>query len=274
MAIFTQRTIGTERSHVTAYDHGAHVAQWTIGSVPVIWVSRLARYAADQSIRGGIPVCWPWFANGPDGQRTPSHGLVRTVGWTLQEQESDRLLWTLSSADLPQHSRLLFDQGFESTMEATVRADALVVSHTVTNTSPTAFTYELALHTYLHVGDVRDARLHGVDGVDYYDKVTGTQATQEGPLRISGEVDRIYRTPGPVRVQDPTLQRVITLEASGARNVVVWNPGPDGAAKMSDFADQEWTQMLCVETANIDDNAVALEPGQSHSTSVRVSVGS
>lgn len=272
MAIFTQRTMGTEHSRVTAYDHGAHIAEWTIGSVPVIWVSSRARYAADQAIRGGIPVCWPWFANGPDGQRTPSHGLVRTLGWTLQEQKPDRLVWTLASADLPQASRLLFDHDFESTMEASWRADSVEVSHTVTNTGSDAFTYELALHAYLHVGDVRDVLVHGLDGADYYDKVTQGEATQAGALRIAGQLDRIYRTPGPVRVQDPTLQRVIIVEPSGAGNVVVWNPGPDGAAQMSDFADHEWTQMVCVEAANVDANAVPLDPGQSHSTTLKVSV--
>ncbi len=272
MAIFTQRTMDTEHGRVTAYDHGAHIAEWTIGSVPVIWVSRLAKYAAGQSIRGGIPVCWPWFASGPDGQRTPSHGLVRTVGWTLQERAPDRLTWGLSSSALPQSSRPLFDHDFESTMEASLRTDALEVSHTVTNTGPVAFTYELALHTYLHVGDVRDVNLHGLDGAAYYDKVAQVEGIQEGALRIAGEVDRIFSTPGPVRVQDPTLQRVITVEASGAGNVVVWNPGPDGAAEMSDFADHEWTQMVCVETANIDANAVHLEPGQSHRTTLTVSV--
>lgn len=272
MAIFTQRTVGTEQSRVIAYDHGAHVAQWTIGSVPVIWVSRLARYAAGESIRGGIPVCWPWFANGRDGQRTPSHGLARTVGWTLQEQGPDHLAWTLASTDLPQPSRLLFDHDFESTMTVSWHTDAVEVTHTVTNPGPDAFTYEVALHTYLHVGDVRDVRLNGLDGVGYYDKVIQAEALQEGVLRIDGEVDRIYRTAGPVRVEDPTLRRVIGVESTGAGNVVVWNPGPDGAAQMSDFADQEWTQMVCVETANIDTNAVVLPPGQTHRTTARVSV--
>ncbi len=273
MAAFTERTIHADQGDLTAYDHGAHVAEWINRAVPVVWVSKRAKYVADQAIRGGIPVCWPWFANGPDGQRTPSHGLARTACWSLEEQHPDQLLWTVSAGDLPVTSRDLFAHEFDSTMKVTLGTDVLQVSHTVTNTGSDPFTYEIALHTYLHVGDVRDVHLYGLDSAGYFDKVAGVEATQVGPLRIAGEVDRIFRTTGPVRIEDPTLQRVITVGSTGAGNVVVWNPGPEGATQMSDFADHEWTQMVCVETANVDANAIRLEPGGTHATTVTLSVG-
>lgn len=273
MAAFTERTIKADHSALIAYDHGAHVTQWVHHGVPVVWVSRRSEYVADRAIRGGMPLCWPWFANGPDGDRQPSHGLARTQCWGLQEQGPGQLCWTLSPADLPANSRELFPHEFDSTMEVALDPDELRVTHTVTNRGAQPFSYEVALHTYLHVGDVRDVRLHGLDAADYYDKVAKVDATQSGTLRIDGEVDRVYRSPGPVRVEDPTLERVITVASRGAGNVVVWNPGAEGAADMSDFGDEEWTQMVCVETANIGENAVSLGPGRTHSTTATITVG-
>ncbi len=273
MAAFTERTIQADHSALTGYDHGAHVTQWVHHAVPVVWVSKRSEYVADRAIRGGIPVCWPWFANGPEGDRQPSHGLARTQSWGLRDQSPGHLSWALSSTDLTATSHELFPHEFDSAMDVALAPNALEVTHTVTNTSAHAFTYEVALHTYLHVGDVRDVSLNGLDAADYYDKVAKVEATQSGPLRIAGEVDRIYHAAGPIRIEDPTLGRIITVESSGAGNVVVWNPGPRGAAGMSDFGDDEWTQMVCVETANVGDNAITLEPGRSHSTRAMVSVG-
>ncbi|MGB3257623.1 MAG: D-hexose-6-phosphate mutarotase [Ornithinimicrobium sp.] len=272
MAEFTERTLRADHSTLTAYDHGAHVAQWVHHAVPVVWVSQRSKYAADQAIRGGIPVCWPWFASGPGGDRKPSHGLARTQSWSLSDQAPGRLAWALSSGDLSETSRQQFPYPFDATMEVTLDPDAVQVTHTVTNTGARAFTYEIALHTYLHVSDVRDVQLLGLDGADYYDKVATADATQSGPLRIDGEVDRIYDVAGPVRIEDSILERVITVTSSGGGNVVVWNPGPSGAATMSDFGNEEWTQMVCVETANVGDHAVALEPGRSHATAATITV--
>lgn len=272
MAAFTERIISSSQGRVIAYDHGAHVAQWTLHGVPVVWVSRRSMYTADKAIRGGIPVCWPWFANGPSGEQSPSHGLVRTLPWRLTDHQADALAWSLSAADLPSPSRDLYPADFDSMVQVRISPDDLEISHTLVNTGSSALTYEIALHTYLHVGDVRDVVVLGLDGVDYYDKVLRTSARQEETLRISGEVDRIYGSPGPIQVHDPTLNRVLNIEAKGAGNVVLWNPGSVGAEEMSDFADEEWTRMVCVETANIGDRAVHVEPGARHTTAARISV--
>jgi len=268
MSAFTPRHFGTPGSVATAYDHGAHVASWLVDDVPVVWVSRRSTYTSDAAIRGGIPVCWPWFANGPSGDQTPSHGLVRTAAWTLGDHTDSRAQWVLSSGDWPDAY-----EGAECTLEAQVEGRSLRVAHTVTNTGGDSMSYEVALHTYLHVGDVRDVSVNGLDDVAYFDKVTQTQATQAGDVRIRGEVDRIYDASGPVDVLDPTLERMITVTNEGAQNVVVWNPGPEGAHEMADFADEEWTQMVCVETANIGERRVHLAPGDSHTTALRLDAG-
>lgn len=268
MSAFTPRHFGTPGSVATAYDHGAHVASWLVDDIPVVWVSRRSTYTSDAAIRGGIPVCWPWFANGPSGDQTPSHGLARTATWTLGDHSDSRVQWALSSGELPdEYARA------ESTLEARIEGHSLRVAHTVTNAGDTALSYEIALHTYVHVGDVRDAKIRGLDGVHYFDKVTQEANRQAGDLRIDAEVDRIYESDSTVEVLDPTLNRLITVTNEGAQNVVVWNPGPEGAHEMADFADEEWTQMVCVETANIGERRVHLAPGASHTTALRLDVG-
>lgn len=269
MSSFTPRRLGQPDSIVTAYDHGAHVAQWVVDDVPVVWVSRRSSYAADVAIRGGIPVCWPWFANGPSGDRRPSHGVARTATWTLLEHSESSARWGLTTSTPRQSPDVLATQ-CESTLDVRVTGRSLVVAHTVINSGDALLSYEIALHTYLHVGDVRDVSLRGLDAAPYFDKVTQTTATQTGDLRIAGEVDRIYDSGEPVTVLDPTLDRSIMVTSEGAGNVVVWNPGPAGAASMSDFADEEWTQMVCVETANIGDRSIQLSPGASHTTTARI----
>lgn len=264
MSAFTPRRLGPPDSLVTAYDHGAHVAQWDVEGVPVVWVSRRSRYAADVAIRGGIPVCWPWFADGPSGNSQPSHGVARIASWTLLDHTQSSARWGLTTSD----------PDCECTLDVEVTERSLVVSHTVLNCADAAMSYEIALHTYLHVGDVRDVSVLGLDTAPYFDKVTQTTATQTGDLRIVGEVDRVYTSQEPVTVLDPTLDRSITVTSTGSGNVVVWNPGPDGAASMSDFADDEWSQMVCVETANVGDRSIHVGPGASHCTTARIDVTS
>lgn len=271
MAAFTPRTLTSGPSVLTAYDHGAHVASWTVHDVPVVWVSSRSQYAVGVAIRGGIPVCWPWFASGPDGERSPSHGVARTSTWQLSEQRADSATWRLST-DMIEGADETVGADVVCEMHVMVTADSLQVRHTTTNVDDKPMTYELALHTYLHVGDVRHAEIEGLDEVRYFDKVTQQEAEQDQPLRVEGQTDRIYYSPGPVRVIDPILARDLTIRSEGAHNTVLWNPGPDGAASMVDFGDEEWTQMVCVETAALGEQAVRLAPGESHTTTTLVSV--
>ncbi|MGB5951655.1 MAG: D-hexose-6-phosphate mutarotase [Ornithinimicrobium sp.] len=271
MAAFTPRTLTSGDGVLTAYDHGAHIASWAIREVPVVWVSRRSEYVTDVAIRGGIPICWPWFASGPDGDRKPSHGLARTSTWELLEQQADSATWRLAPHMMADAGRLP-EGDVICEMHVMLTPESMQVRHTTTNVGNDPMTYELALHTYLHVGDVRHVEVLGLDGVPYFDKVIQQDGTQDDLLRVDGEVDRIYHSPGPVSVVDRILGRELTVRSEGADNTVIWNPGPEGAASMSDFDDAEWTQMICVETANIGQQGIHLAPGESHTTTALISV--
>jgi glucose-6-phosphate 1-epimerase len=277
MADFTPRTLTIGPSELTAYDHGAHLAQWSRHGVPVVWVSRRARYETGESIRGGIPVCWPWFAAGRDGRTQPSHGFARTAGWHLAEETDTGLRWRLTDGDthgLPGTER--FPHRFELVHEVEVLREAgsevLEVSCTALNPGDSPFTFEIALHTYLHVGDVQAVRLSGLDGVGYYDKVGAAEQTQQGDLRLTGETDRIYHSPGPVVLRDPVLERDLDIRSEGADSTVVWNPWAAQAAELPDLGDDEWSRMVCVEAAALGEAGIELAAGASHTVTQRIAV--
>ena len=134
------------------------------------------------------------------------------------------------------------------------------------------FLYDAALHTYLHVGDVRRITVHGLENTPYRDKVLGReQPGVDGPITFAGEVDRVYLdTTAAVTVVDPSLGRTLTVTKEGSSSTVVWNPWVAKAAALADFGDDEWPAMACVETANVGGGAVTLGPGQSHTTTAAV----
>lgn len=272
-----RRSHHTADGSVATYDQGAHLAQWVVGEVPVIWVSQHAEYAEGRPIRGGVPVCWPWFGPGRTGDLTPAHGFARIAPWRLLEDRSGqgtvRLLWELTSDDVAAvEGADLLPHAFTCHLEVVVSTSA-TVALTVRNDDTTAWDFEAALHTYLHVGDVRRVRVTGLDGVDYFDKVLGAHDTQQGDLVLTGETDRVYTSDAPVRVHDPALGRTVVVEKAGSATTVVWNPWTAKAAAMADFGDGEWPQMLCVEAACVGDQAVRLEPGAVHTLSTTVTPG-
>lgn len=272
----TGRTHDTATGTVTVHDQGAHLTEWRVGEVPVIWVSQASEYAVGTPIRGGVPVCWPWFGPGRGGDLTPAHGFARIAPWRLLEESTEdgtvRLLWELTPADVAatdgaQH----FPHAFTARVEVTV-SESATISLTVRNDDTEPWDFEAALHTYLHVGDIRRVRLTGLEGTRYFDKVLQSEGSQEGQLSFSGETDRVYRAEGAVQVHDPVLDRTLVIEKAGSANTVVWNPWVDKAAAMSDFQDGEWPVMVCVEAASVGDDAVRLEPGAEHTLSTTVQI--
>lgn len=272
-----KRSYHTASGTVTAHDQGAHLAEWCVGGVPVIWVSRSSEYAEGRPVRGGVPVCWPWFGPGRGGDLSPAHGFARIAPWRLVDEAADddavQLVWELTSQDVADvDGAAAFPHAFRARLEVQIK-EAATITFTVFNEDRVAFDYEAALHTYLHVGDIRQVQIAGLDGAVYYDKLAREDRTQAGDVEFSGETDRIYTSSDTVRVQDPVLGRDLIIEKTGSPHTVVWTPWDAKAAAMTDLADDEWPLMVCVEAAVVGDRAVLLEPGAAQilSTTVRVS---
>jgi glucose-6-phosphate 1-epimerase len=254
------------------YDHGAHITSWIpAGDRDVLWMSQLCDYDSAVALRGGIPVVFPWFGAGRSRDLRPSHGFGRLSPWTLADvdEQSDRVTVThvLSDVESP-----AFPSPFRATLVVGFGAD-MDVRLTVENTGEMPFSYEEALHTYLAVGDVRQVSILGLEGEEYLDSVRGGERrTQTGPVVVDGEVDRIYLSDAEVQVVDPVLGRTIGVRKVNSANTVVWNPWIERAAALADMPDDGWQTMLCIEGANILDNAVTLEPGRSHTMGYALSV--
>lgn len=261
------------------YDHGAHVAAWrpAASGDPVLWVSSETAYADGKAIRGGIPICFPWFGPGARGDKTPAHGFVRTTAWRRENVRDDHGVLQVEyridpsiTGEQPQ-----FPFPYLASYVVRSEADTLELSLTVKNTGDEAFTIEEALHTYLAVGDVRRVRVRGLDGATYLDKNTDEPLfdnVQDGVLRLSGPTDRVYLHDGAVIVEDPELDRRLELVSDGAANVVVWNPWDSGAAGMADVGDDEWPSFICVEAANAFADARTVLPGETWRMSQRIGV--
>jgi len=247
---------------------GAHVLSFRArGQKPVIWMSDAAQFAPGKSLRGGVPICWPWF--GPHGSDSglPGHGPARTVDWkpvasqTLADGRTSisfELVETEKTKQMIQHDLCV-------QLHVTIGCDISMVMET-TNLGKTAFTLGEALHTYFLVGDVRKATVHGLDGCTYIDKMDdGERKQQQGAVGISDEADRIYLGTGNcTEIHDPVMGRKIVIRSEGSASMVVWNPWVKTAAKMGDLGPDGYLKMLCVETANAADDVVKLAPGATH----------
>lgn len=260
--------VTTSFSTATIALQGAHVMTWQpTGHEPVIWLSKLAKFAPGKSIRGGVPVCWPWFGPHANNAQFPGHGFARTVPWRLVSTKAlpdgrVRLEFELVQNDA---TRAQWPQ--ESVVRNIITVgQELEVELATTNTGKASFELGQALHTYFVVGDIRRATVAGLEGCDYVDKVDGgKRKRQKGQVAFTQETDRVYLgTHGCCGILDPVMDRTILITSTGSRSTVVWNPWTEKAEKMGDFGPEGHLGMVCVETANAVDDVVTLAAGETH----------
>jgi D-hexose-6-phosphate mutarotase len=252
---------------------GAQVLAWQpTGQQPVIWVSKAAVYEPGKGVRGGVPVCWPWFG-GRDG--LPAHGFVRTRLWEVRETTLDaagQVVLRLGMAD-DASTRALWDFAFDLELVVTV-GQTLRMALVTRNTGTAAFTITDALHTYFCVGDIAQTTVQGLDGCAYLDKVQNSaQLRQAGAVGFTGETDRIYTdTTADCLIDDKAWGRSIRVAKQGSTSTVVWNPWSEREKAFADMAAGEYKDMLCVETCNAGPDQVTLAAGGLHTLSAMISV--
>jgi glucose-6-phosphate 1-epimerase len=253
--------------------HGAHVMEWQpTGQAPVLYCSPEAILREGKAIRGGIPICWPWFNAHPTDPSKPAHGIARNRFWELTDSqdggESVELRFELKSDD---STRAIWDYEFHAIVEIRLGAE-LHVSLTSHNTGGNPFRVTGALHTYLAVDDIANVSVAGLDDTSFLETAGGLRETgmQTGLLRIEGEVDRIYTSASAVTVRDGV--RSIRVHKHGSASTIVWNPGPEKAAKLGDLPAADFRRFLCVETANAPGAEVTIEPGAHHVLRTRIAL--
>ena len=256
----------------TVYLHGAHLTHWQpTGQAPVLWLSPLSDFKPGKAIRGGIPVCFPWFGNDTQnldgGKPAPAHGFARIVDWDLAfaalAGQALHLTFTLAPSDTSRH------YGFDHFRVAyeLVFADTLTLRLTVANTGTQPLRFEEALHTYFNVGDVRNTMVTGLESAPFFDKTDGMKQKTgpAGALQFPAWTDRVY--PGNTantEIIDNHHDRTIAIAKQNSATTIVWNPFPEGSAGVRDLAPDSWEDFLAVETANAGPNALTLAPGEAH----------
>ena len=251
------------------YLHGGHVLHYQpAGMKPVLWHSQKSAFEDGKPIRGGVPICWPWFCAHPSDSSRPFHGPVRLSAWTLKDSAV-----TDESTSITLQCPAASELGFS--LDLTVElGSALTLTLKTKNVSDAPLPLTEALHTYFAVGDISRISISGLEEVQYIDKTANELVlTQKGAVTFSKETNRIYfDTAGECTIQDSEWNRRIRVVKTGSRSTVVWNPWSTQAATIPDFDNDEYPEMVCVETANCGPNALELAPGEEHAIQTQVEV--
>lgn len=268
--------IETENSSGEVTLHGAQVISWTpTGQEPVIWLSDSSHFRQDKAIRGGIPICWPWFGEHASDPDKPSHGFARTRQFSVER--TYQLVDGGCGIELRLCNAKETDNHWPDAFALSLMVEmgkTLSVQLTMHNTSKSEATYGAALHSYLRVGDVEQVTVTGLAKTVYLDKVEGfVRKLQEGAAEIRGETDRVYlETKDALVLVDPVLERKLRITKRGSLTTVLWNPGAEKARAMEDFDDEGYRNMLCIEVANAFDDQIDVAAGDRHTLGTEISV--
>jgi glucose-6-phosphate 1-epimerase len=283
---FSENEHGLIRAAITTpactaelYLQGAHLTQWQpTGQKPALFLSDRSAFIPGKAIRGGVPLIFPWFGGRTataENQRTdgPSHGFARTADWTLAfaaiAGNDLHLTLTLSPNDT---TRALGYDHFQLAYQLTLGTE-LRLQLAVANQDTSPLHYEEAFHSYFSVGDAQQVSLIGLSDTDYLDKTDEFKPKhqKETLLKLTGETDRPYlNTVTTINLDDPILNRRITVCKANSKTTVIWNPWSELAAKLSDMAPDGWLTMTCIETANVASNAITLAPGEQHTMEAHI----
>jgi len=251
------------------YLHGAQVTSWKPAgnnNAEVLFLSSKSRWTDGQAIRGGIPICFPWFRAKANDSQAPAHGFARTKAWRLESilEEDDALVVSMMT-ESDEHSRRWWPGEFQLVHRVTFGSQ-LKLELVCTNTGTTTLRFEEALHTYNRVSDIQHVSVLGLDAVRFLDNTdSNKEKAQRGDVVFTSQTDNAYlNTSDTVELFDPNMRRRIRLAKANSLTTVVWNPWREKASEMRDLGNDEWARFLCVEASNILDDAVNLAPGQEH----------
>lgn len=249
---------------------GGHVMHWQpkTEKFPVLWLSDYARYVKGRSIRGGVPICWPWFGAHPTDSTLCPHGFARVIPWEIIDADSTYTGATriaLQMQQTPEAKRQL-SYPYNLTLMLTI-GRRLRIELATTNLAEHPFVIGEAFHTYLNISDIEKIKVTGLQECVYADKMRKYERhVENGYLKFNGEFDRMFLNhTSDCVIHDAGYNRLIRVSKSGSNSTVVWTPGAEKAHAMGDMGDgDEWRKMICVETTNAMENSVVINPTRTH----------
>ena len=264
----TKVSITNAAGSAELYLHGAHVTHFQpTGQKPVLYLSTTSAFKPDKAIRGGVPICWPWFGPNPADPKSPMHGFARVNEWSVESArkiDDQRTSITLKLEPTDAIGKL-WPHDFVARYTVTV-GSALELELEMLNRDKAGMLVAEALHTYFNIADIEQVALVGLTGTSYFDKVANERKIeQRDPVKLASETDNVYlNTRAAVTINDPVLGRKIRVEKTGSSSTVVWNPFQTKAKAMADIGDGEWRKFICVEAVNALENTVTVAPGATH----------
>lgn len=244
---------------------GAHLFHYkAIDKPALLWLSKLAYFEKGKAIRGGVPICFPWFGKHKNNASLAQHGFARTQMWkVVLEEEVDadsthiRLELKPNADTLEQWPYL-----FEAHLDMIIGPTLSIALH-VTNKDTKAFEISTALHTYFSVADINTVSIKGLENCLYFDALKAATFMQQKDVQIQEEVDRVYSDPSKIisLIQNDTS---VQLQQEGSNSLVVWNPWIEKSKEMIDMPDDGYKSMICLETSNARDDARVLNANESH----------
>ncbi len=255
--------------------YGAHVLSFIPeGGADLLMVSEKSFFGKGQPIRGGIPVCFPWFGVHSSNSELPNHGFARLLNWEViaSNKCNDGAISLKLGLSSNEKTFELWPFTFYTELEVIV-GKQLELKWVIKNNGDSAFDISHALHSYFAVKDVADIRVEGLEGTSFIDSTKGGELKNgEGfPVIINMEVNRIYLdTNSECKVVDKKQNTTIRIKKTGSNSTIVWNPWAENCKKISDFGDDEYKQFVCVESGNVKKNSLMLKPGQLHLTTLMI----
>lgn len=253
--------------------HGAHLIHFQpADKSPIIWLSKTAIFDNKKAIRGGVPICWPWFGAPAAklGTGLPAHGFARNTQWQLgQVNETEASVSVEFKLTDSEATRALWPYSFELTLKAEI-SETIKLSLTTHNTGDESLSYLAALHTYLTISAPEQVTVTGLGStyVDSLDNRSMKNAAKK--LLIDGPIDSLYIEPtDKVVLSDAGLDRVLEIVSKGHDTIVAWTPWIEGAKSMADMPDDGYETMLCLEAA-ITGTAIEVAPGKQHILSTEI----
>lgn len=246
------------------------------GKYPILWLSPESLYEEGKAIRGGIPICFPWFGPHPTDNTKPQHGFGRLKNWNVKESGTNgqgETYLTLFLTD-DESTRALWDFSFKAEITFTV-SKHLKVDFKVINTDSKPFSYSEALHSYFTISSIAEINIEGLQNIHYYNGF-GNELLQDKSETITFDEDELNRryvaTHEACIIHDEPLRRSIRVAKSGSDVTVVWNPSNEICKKSADMASDAFETFVCVEAANSYNHSIELNPKEEHTLSTEISL--
>jgi len=248
---------------------GAHIFHYKEQGKPsLLWLSELACFEEGKAIRGGIPICFPWFGKNKNNATLVQHGFARTSLWsvTIEEELSPDSTHIQLQLLSDEKSKQIWNYDFDVRLNIVVGSE-LFVTLSVSNTDSKPFEVTTALHSYFNVSNIDNVVVKGLDNKVYYDALDEIEYVQKDELKIDKEVDRVYyEISNKIELYDNEYR--VELTQTNSDSLVVWNPWVEKSKQMVDMNNDAYKNMLCLETGNIGREPLTIEPNETHISGV------